>query len=70
MIGGDRLLTVPEVAEWLRVHPESVRRWIRQGRLRGVLLGGTRAGYRIAQSEVQRFITAGPDSGDAFSHDS
>ena len=61
----DRLLTVPEVAERLRVNPESVRRWIRQGRLHGVLLGGTRTGYRIPKSAVDQFIaTGGKPSGD------
>lgn len=55
----DRLLTVPEVAGRLRVHPESVRRWVRQGRLHGVLFGGTRTGYRIPESDVERFIATG-----------
>ena len=45
---GDRLLTVQEVAERLRINPETVRRWLRQGKLEGVMLGGDRAGYRIA----------------------
>jgi hypothetical protein len=33
-----------------------VRRWIRQGRLSGVLLGGTRTGYRIDERELHRFF--------------
>ena len=52
----DRLLTVQEVAERLRVNPETVRRWLRQGRLRGVMPGGDRAGYRVAESELRRFL--------------
>src|SRR5919206_1902358 len=52
----DAFLTVAEVAARLRVNPETVRRWLRHGRLRGVLMGGDRAGYRIAESEVQRFL--------------
>ncbi|MBI2941615.1 MAG: helix-turn-helix domain-containing protein [Chloroflexi bacterium] len=55
----DKLFTVPEVAERLRVDLESVGRWLRQGRLRGVLFGGTRTGYRVAASEVERFIREG-----------
>lgn len=55
----DRLFLVVEVAERLRVNPESIRRWIRQKKMRGVLLGGTRSGYRIAESEVERFIREG-----------
>src|SRR3954447_11780216 len=38
----DRLFTVPEVAERLRVKHETVRRWLREGRLRGIRLGGTK----------------------------
>ncbi|MBV9322816.1 MAG: helix-turn-helix domain-containing protein [Chloroflexi bacterium] len=51
-----RLLTVREVAERVRSSPETVRRWIRSGRLRAVRPGGTRLGYRVPESEVQRFI--------------
>ena len=59
MSAGDRLLTVPEVAERLRVNRETVRRWLRQGRLRGTLMGGTKAGYRIKESEVARIEAEG-----------
>jgi excisionase family DNA binding protein len=55
-VSEERLLTVPEVAERLRVNPESVRRWIRSGRLKGVLFGGTKTGYRVAESDLKRFI--------------
>ncbi len=53
-----QLLTVPEVAQRIRVSPELVRRWLRDGRLRGVRLGGTRLGWRIADNEVERFLHA------------
>ena len=49
------ILTVPEVAERLRVQDETVRRWLRSGRLRGVLLS-RRAGYRVPASEVRRLL--------------
>ena len=52
------LLTVPEVAQRIRVSPELVRRWLRDGRLRGVRLGGTRLGWRIPDDEVERFLFA------------
>ncbi len=52
----ENLLTVPEVASRLRVHPESIRRWLREGRIHGVRIGGTRAGYRIPAGEVERFL--------------
>ena len=51
-----RLLTVREVAERLRSSHETVRRWLRQGKLRGFRPGGTKLGYRVAESELQRFI--------------
>jgi excisionase family DNA binding protein len=53
------LLTIAEVARRVRVHPETVRRWIRSGRLRGVLPGGDRAGYRIARADLERFLDRG-----------
>jgi excisionase family DNA binding protein len=55
----DRLLTVPEVAERLRVHPDTLRRWLRTGRLRGVMMGGRSGGYRIKESEVARVASEG-----------
>ena len=53
-----RLLTVREVAERLRSSPETVRRWLRQGRLRGFRPGGAKLGYRVPESELQRFIAS------------
>ncbi len=52
----DRLLTVPEVAERMRSSEETVRRWLRSGRLRGFQPGGTRLGWRITESEMRRFM--------------
>jgi excisionase family DNA binding protein len=49
-------LTVQEVAARLRMNPETIRRWLRQGKLQGRMFGGDRGGYRIAEAEVQRFI--------------
>lgn len=51
-----RLLTVREVAQRLRSSPETVRRWLRQGKLRGFRPGGTKLGYRVPEDELQRFI--------------
>lgn len=56
-VSENRLLTVKEVAERLRVNPETVRRWLRQGRLRGVLMGGDRGGYRISENEMRRITS-------------
>jgi len=39
----DRFITVHEAAEQLRVHPQTVRLWLRAGKLRGRLIGGQKA---------------------------
>lgn len=51
-----RLLTVPEVAERLRVDPETVRRWLRSGRLAGYQPGGEKAGWRVTESALQAYV--------------
>jgi len=56
IIMSQSVLTVPEVAERLRLNEETVRRWLRTGKIQGVRLGGTRAGYRIPASEVDRLL--------------
>jgi excisionase family DNA binding protein len=53
----DRWLTVAQVANALQVHEETVRRWLRQGRLEGQNFSG-RTGYRIRQSAVAAFMDA------------
>ncbi len=58
---GSRYLTVAQVAARLQVHPETVRRWLREGRLRGYFLS-RKGGYRIEESELRRFLSAGLDS--------
>lgn len=55
----ETMLTVDEVATRLRVHAETVRRWLRSGKLHGHLLGD-RAGWRIPASEVERLLTGQP----------
>ncbi len=47
---------VEEIASHLRVEEETVRRWLRSGQLRGMLLS-RHSGWRIPDSEVRRFIT-------------
>jgi excisionase family DNA binding protein len=54
--GEERMLTVQEVVARLRVHPNTVRRWLAAGELKGARLGGTKAGWRIPESEVERYV--------------
>jgi excisionase family DNA binding protein len=56
----DRLLTVEDVAARLRVHPETVRRMLRQQKLHGTQPMTKRAGWRIAESELARFLGGEP----------
>ena len=51
----ERWLTVAEVADVVQVHPETVREWLRTGKLRGTLLS-RRAGWRVREGDVQRFL--------------
>jgi excisionase family DNA binding protein len=53
------LLTVHEVAQRLRLNPETVRRWLKSGRMRGMSLGSDRAGWRIPESEIRRVLSEG-----------
>jgi excisionase family DNA binding protein len=58
----DEWLTTNEVAALLKVNPETVKRWLRGGQMRGSLLSD-RAGWRVARSEVQRFMDARSNAG-------
>lgn len=51
-----KFLTVAETAKVLRVAVETVRRGIRAGRIRAVLIGGS---YRITDEEIQRLAREG-----------
>jgi excisionase family DNA binding protein len=53
-----KLLTVDAVARQLTLHPETVRRWLRDGRLRGIRLGERRAGWRISQADLDAFLSS------------
>ncbi|MFA5820924.1 MAG: helix-turn-helix domain-containing protein [Candidatus Gracilibacteria bacterium] len=49
----ENFLTTEQVANILQVHPFTILKFIKQGKLRGVKLGRV---YRIQESEVQRFL--------------
>ena len=52
----ETFLKVSDVASRLSVSKETVLRWLRSGELRGARLGGTKAGWRISESDLQQFI--------------
>jgi len=58
----ERWLKVEEVAERLGVHAESVRRWLRDGRMRGHIIS-RRGGWRVRESEIERFLVEGGPEG-------
>ena len=51
--GEDPWLTVPQVSAQLRIHPATVRIWIKSGRLAAVRVGRE---WRVRQSEVDRAL--------------
>jgi excisionase family DNA binding protein len=51
----ERLLTVDDVAERLQIHPETIRRWLREGRLEGIRLS-RRAGWRVRPEAVEKML--------------
>ena len=53
---GDKLLKTGEVAEFLRVHPETVRRLARLGKIEGIRLEGRKGGYRFTKGAIDRFL--------------
>jgi len=51
--GEDPWLTVPQVSAQLKIHPATVRIWIRNGRLGAVRVGRE---WRVRQSDVERAL--------------
>ena len=51
----EEIMTCDEVAEFLRVHVISVRRWSRSGKLRAYRVGG-RGDWRYQKQDVLAFL--------------
>lgn len=49
----DVFLTVEEVGERLKIHPESVRDWLRTGKLKGLKAGRQ---WRITERALDTFL--------------
>jgi excisionase family DNA binding protein len=55
--GGENMteyLTVQEIAKMLKVHEQTVFRWIREGKLESVKIGSN---LRITREQLDEFIT-------------
>jgi excisionase family DNA binding protein len=51
----EEFLTITEFSVLLRIHPQTVRRAIKNGRIHAFRVGiGIRAGFRIPRSEINR----------------
>jgi len=50
---GERLLTLGEVAEVLRLHPRTVREYVRRGEIEGRIIGGR---YRFRRCDLDAFF--------------
>ncbi len=55
-MAGERWLTVAEIVEQLQVHEQTVRRWLREGKLPGRNFGG-RTGYRVRERDLEAFLS-------------
>jgi excisionase family DNA binding protein len=55
-----RLLTVPEVAARLNVSRATAYKWVYDGRLPAVRLGGRRAPLRVPADELEAWLFAEP----------
>jgi len=51
-----RLLTLAEAAEEVRYSPRTVRRWIDDGRLRAIQVGGRGASIRVDSRDLERLL--------------
>ena len=54
---GDRLLTLREAADVLRLHPRTVREYVRRGELEGRVIGGR---WRFRRKDLDAFYENAP----------
>ncbi len=61
----DDMLTIDEVAGFLRVHPLTIRRWEKQSRLKSCRIGPKRS-IRFMREDISAFIAQGSKSTTRF----
>ncbi len=52
----DQMLTIQQVTDRLQIADETVYRYIRQGKLKAVRVGGL---WRVRESDLERFLQGG-----------
>jgi excisionase family DNA binding protein len=57
----DRFLTIGEAAEILRLHPRTVREFVRRGELQGRIIGGR---WRFRREDLDTFYENAPSQWD------
>jgi excisionase family DNA binding protein len=50
------MLTTEQAADQLGASVWTIRRWLHEGRIKGVMPGGRRLGWRIPQEEITRLL--------------
>jgi excisionase family DNA binding protein len=58
---GDRLLTLREAAEVLRLNPRTVRDYVQQGEIEGRIIGGR---WRFRRADLDAFFENAPSNWD------
>jgi excisionase family DNA binding protein len=58
----DELLTTEEIAEELKFHIETVRKWIREKKLKATRIN--RKEYRVRRSDLDKFLEDRNSNGD------
>jgi excisionase family DNA binding protein len=64
---GDRLLTLREAAEVLRLNPRTVREYVSRGELEGRIIGGR---WRFRRADLDAFFENAPSQWDFAGKDS
>ena len=64
---GDRLLTLAEAAEILRLNPRTVRAYIQRGEIEARIIGGR---WRIRRADLDAFFENAPSEWDFAGKDS
>jgi excisionase family DNA binding protein len=54
---GERLLTLRDAAEILRLHPRTVREYVRRGEVKGRVIGGR---WRFRRADLDAFFDNAP----------